>query len=200
MKAFGPSALSNSELLDILVDGPEPVGGQLLADSGSLVAIRAMTTAELKRYAGEKAALRVKAALELSSRAACEYEPRLKVPNPEAVAKIMQPHVDGQLQEHLWVLSMGSGKLIDVSLVAKGKVDTTAFNFSDVFRPAVRVGAGELILVHNHPSGSLDPSPEDADVTRKAKEIGEVLGIGVLDHLIMATGGRWLSFKERGLL
>lgn len=69
----------------------------------------------------------------------------------------------------------------------------------DVFAPAFRLPAASIILVHNHPSGSVEPSPEDLAVTRKLVEAGALLGIPLLDHLIV-TQKEYLSLRERGYL
>jgi DNA repair protein RadC len=68
-----------------------------------------------------------------------------------------------------------------------------------VFRPAVLAAAASIIVAHNHPSGDPEPSEEDISITRRLVQVGELLGIGVLDHIIIASRGV-VSLRERGLL
>jgi len=70
---------------------------------------------------------------------------------------------------------------------------------ADCFREAVRVGAAAVVLAHNHPSGDPTPSPEDVRVTREAAQVGDLLGIEVLDHVVISSGpGNFVSLRERG--
>ncbi|MBW1873264.1 MAG: hypothetical protein JRJ19_14435, partial [Deltaproteobacteria bacterium] len=69
----------------------------------------------------------------------------------------------------------------------------------ELFREAIRRNAAAIIVAHNHPSGDPTPSPEDITLTRQVVEAGELLNIGVLDHLVLGRR-RWVSLKERGLV
>jgi DNA repair protein RadC len=68
-----------------------------------------------------------------------------------------------------------------------------------VLRPAIRENAPSIIVAHNHPSGDPTPSPEDVSVTRDLVAAGKLLDIGVLDHLVIGSGGNFVSLKERRL-
>jgi len=68
-----------------------------------------------------------------------------------------------------------------------------------VFRPGIERGAASLVLAHNHPSGDVTPSREDLDLTRRLRDAGQLLGMEVLDHVIVAEAD-YLSLKERGLM
>ena len=68
-----------------------------------------------------------------------------------------------------------------------------------MFRPAIVESAASMIFVHNHPTGEPDPSPEDISITRRLVEVGRVMGIAVLDHVIMGIG-RHFSFADQGLV
>jgi len=80
-----------------------------------------------------------------------------------------------------------------------GLLDSAQIHPREVFADAIADRAAGVILVHNHPSGSLEPSPEDIAITRRLVQAGEILGIPVLDHVIVGPSG-YLSLKERGLL
>lgn len=76
-----------------------------------------------------------------------------------------------------------------------GTVNQTAIRVGEVFRPAIALNSASIIIAHNHPSGSASPSPEDITTTVKLREAGEILGIELTDHLIIAQG-RWLSMRS----
>ena len=79
-----------------------------------------------------------------------------------------------------------------------GNVNSTVVRPAEVFRPAVRNNAPSLIVVHNHPSGNPAPSGDDIAITKDLVASGKLLGIEVLDHLIIASGHRYVSMNENG--
>ena len=83
-------------------------------------------------------------------------------------------------------------------MVYRGTVNTAYVRVAEFFKEAVRVNATGIILSHNHPSGKPDPSPEDIETTRRAKEAADILGIELEDHIIVGKDA-WVSLKERGL-
>jgi DNA repair protein RadC len=102
-------------------------------------------------------------------------------------------------QEHLYVLLLDIRNTIthDV-LVYKGTVNSVLIRPAELFMEAVRVNAPSIILSHCHPSGAIEPSPEDLRTTQVAYEAGQLLDIKVLDHILVGNN-RWLSLRERGL-
>ena len=83
--------------------------------------------------------------------------------------------------------------------ISIGALDSTALNPREVLNPAIRRSAAGIILVHNHPSGSPDPSAEDIAGTARIKTAAELVGIRLLDHIIIAESG-YFSMKEQGYL
>ena len=83
--------------------------------------------------------------------------------------------------------------------VSVGTLNASLVHPREVFRPALLTSAASVILVHNHPSGDCEPSEEDLSITRRLVEAGELLGIGVLDHVIIASRGE-VSLRSRQLL
>lgn len=83
--------------------------------------------------------------------------------------------------------------------IARGGMTACVFTPSEVFRPAIMLGAAAIIVSHNHPSGDPDPSDADVAITRKLKQAGELLGINVLDHVILGAD-RYFSFCDAGRL
>ena len=89
-------------------------------------------------------------------------------------------------------------RIIGVHLVYQGGLNATVIRLADCFREAVRANAASLILIHNHPSGNPEPSPEDRQLTEEAGRVGDLLGIDLLDHLIIGRPG-FVSLRQRGL-
>ena len=90
--------------------------------------------------------------------------------------------------------------LVREETVSIGTLSASLVHPREVFSPAIAHAAAALIVAHNHPSGDCSPSPEDKDVTRRLQESGALLGIPLLDHLIVAAGGDFYSFRESGFL
>jgi len=103
-------------------------------------------------------------------------------------------------QEHFVVAILDGGhQVLRIKLVTVGLLNRTLIHPREVFRPAILESAAAVILVHSHPSGNLDPSREDRDITRRLVESGQLIGIPVLDHLIISKQG-YYSFQEAGML
>ena len=86
-----------------------------------------------------------------------------------------------------------------IETISIGSLNASIVHPREVFLPAVRASAAAIVLVHNHPSGDAEPSEEDLTITKRLVECGELLGIGVLDHVIIAARGL-VSFRARQLL
>ena len=103
-----------------------------------------------------------------------------------------------EVQEHFCAAYLDSqGAILSTSTIHKGTVNMSLVGPREVFRGAVREGAASLIVVHNHPSGDTTPSQEDIAVTKKLAEVGELLDIPLLDHLIIGRSGH-VSLQELG--
>ena len=102
-------------------------------------------------------------------------------------------------EEFLAVFIDGKGRTIGYHVVSVGSLTASIVHPREVFKAAIIANAASLILVHNHPSGNPDPSPEDRSLTRRLKEAGELLGIRILDHVVIGDG-RYRSFADSGFL
>ena len=125
------------------------------------------------------------------------------VRSPADAAQYLLRHVyvpfDAFDQEELHVLLLNTkNRITHESMVYRGTVNSVFIRPAELFKEAVRVNAPGILLAHNHPSGSADPSPEDQRTTAAAVQAGEVLGISVLDHLVIGRGS-WFSLREKGL-
>lgn len=103
-------------------------------------------------------------------------------------------------KEHFWLICLAANNLIsNIELVSLGSVDSTVVKPMNVFRIAVMKGAVKVILCHNHPSGGLVPSEGDKDMTDRLSQVGKILNIEVVDHLIITTK-TYMSFADTGLM
>lgn len=102
--------------------------------------------------------------------------------------------------EYFFVIGL-NGKHIELYLdrVSKGTLDRTIVHPREVFKRAISEGCSAIVVGHNHPSGSPEPSIEDMDLTKRLVDAGQLLGIPVLDHVIVAEMG-YYSFMEKGTL
>lgn len=121
---------------------------------------------------------------------------------PERVGRVYAERLGGEVTERLLVLALdGRRRLLAEIELSRGGAHGAAVTPGDVFRPLIRAGATACILVHNHPSGDPTPSREDVVMTQAVQEIGCVVGIPLVDHIVVgARGGGWRSFLVLGLL
>lgn len=100
--------------------------------------------------------------------------------------------------EQFWlVLLDAKSRVMREVLVSQGTLTNSLVHPREVFRVAIRHAAQGIVLVHNHPSGDPEPSPDDQDLTRRLSAVGELVGVRVLDHVVIGDGG-FVSFLERG--
>jgi len=103
-------------------------------------------------------------------------------------------------QEHFWVVCLNSiNRLLNIELVSLGAIDQTIVKPMQVFRIAIQKGAVKVILTHNHPSGLLQPSESDRNLTDQMIQVGKIINIDVVDHLIFTLDG-YYAFSKKGLM
>lgn len=104
-------------------------------------------------------------------------------------------------QEHFFVACLdGNHHVTKIVTVSKGLVNRTVVHPREVFRPALFQNSTAVIVGHNHPSGNLNPSPEDRDITKRLNDAATIMGIKLLDHVIVGKKGGYYSFLEAGEL
>ena len=117
----------------------------------------------------------------------------------QAAAMFLAALPNEQKEERVFVLPLdANGKVLAKPiLVSVGDKDgTAAIDIGSIFREALKAGAEEIIVAHNHPSGNLTPSKEDIEATAKLREAADLLGVPLLDHLILAAPNGYLSLAE----
>ncbi|QDU66332.1 hypothetical protein Pla86_14010 [Planctomycetes bacterium Pla86] len=117
--------------------------------------------------------------------------------SPEAAYACLRPVLDDRPTEEFWVLLLdGRHRVLGLAQVTVGTLTASLVHPREVFGPAIRLGAAGLIVAHNHPSGDPEPSTEDLEVTRRLLEVGKLVGIPLLDHLVMGDGS-FVSLRRR---
>jgi DNA repair protein RadC len=208
LKNYGAAALSNAELLAIMIRVGTPgenavaLGTRLLADFGGLAGLARADFDELTEVKGLALAktAQLQAALEIGRRLLlASPDARPQITSPADVANLLMLEMGKLEQETLRVLLLDTkNRVLGSPTIYIGNVNCSIIRVGEIFREAVRKNATALILAHNHPSGDPTPSPEDVQVTRSVVEAGTLLGIEVLDHLVIGHQ-RFVSLKERGL-
>jgi DNA repair protein RadC len=149
---------------------------------------------------GEAKAISIIAALEIGRR---RNEFETKAPETVLASKdayqIMKRHLIDLNHEEFWILLMGrSQKVLSKELVSRGGLSETAVDPKVIFGMALQHQATGIILIHNHPSGSLKPSQNDIVLTKRLVDAGNMLGIKILDHIIISDQG-YYSFGDEGI-
>ena len=206
----GKSALSDAELVAILIasgnreESAVALCKRILASvDNNLSNLGKLSIKQLMEFKGigEAKAITIAAAMELGRRRRGEEAlEKLKISSSASVFELMQPII-GELQhEEFWIIYLNnSNKVIQKHQLSKGGITGTLVDVRIVLKNALEAGATGLILVHNHPSGTLKPSTADKQLTKKLKTAAESLDIKVLDHLIV-TEKAYFSFADEGLI
>jgi DNA repair protein RadC len=206
----GPEALSNAELLAIILRVGDASTGQSALDYGRLLmtqfgeSFRRLDEASVSEICaikgiGPAKAAQIKAALEIGKRFAQEEIKRGEpFRSSSDVFNHYREHLGGLKKEefHVLLLDAKNRKIKDVR-VSEGSLTSSLVHPREVFNPVIRESAAAVILIHNHPSGDPSPSQEDLHITRRLREIGEVMGVRVLDHVIIGKG-KYVSFVDDG--
>src|SRR5690606_6770385 len=128
---------------------------------------------------------------------------RLKVSKASEVYNLLLQSWDMNkidIVEHFKIVLLNrAGKVLGVSTISTGGLSGTVVDLKLLFAIALKAGASEIILAHNHPSGRLEPSTQDKAITRKIVEAGRLLELPVVEHLIISREG-YYSFAEEGLI
>jgi DNA repair protein RadC len=132
-----------------------------------------------------------------------EVREEVEVISPQAAAQYLLEKVYKPFelfdQEETWVLLLNTKNMIThEAMIYRGTINSAIIRPVEIFKPAAQINAKSIILSHNHPSGTPEPSPEDVAVTRTLREAGQLLGVDVLDHIVVGRDC-WVSLKERGL-
>ncbi|MBX3157601.1 MAG: DNA repair protein RadC [Deltaproteobacteria bacterium] len=190
----GTGSVGDDELLAIVLgtgvrDHPAiEVARSLVRSAGGLALLSRSSPRELAQVLGVGAAraARVAGAFELGRRAVELVQTREIVGRPEDVFRCVAPRLAGLAQEVFLAIGVDiRNGLLDIVEVARGSVASVEVHPREVFRPLLRMAAAGGVVVHNHPSGDARPSAEDIALTRRLREIGDIVGIPIIDHVVI---------------
>lgn len=207
MRDYGPSSLSEQELMAILLGtgtkklNALELASKVLEEIESQNNFNDITLDELMRIDGIKLSkgATIIAAIELVKRLNIRQSTKehYKVDSPRSLAEIFMHKLSGELRECFYIILLNTkNTIISAEEISIGTLSSSLVHPREVFKPAVKKSAKSIILLHNHPSGDVTPSNEDIKLTLRLEQAGKLLGIEVLDHLIIGDG-KYLSFKEK---
>ena len=208
----GAASLTDAELLAIIIrTGTKNASALTIAQklldrfeqNRQLNSLHHITIQELMEMEGigEVKAVKIKCSAELSARMAKQHAAQtLDFKTPSSIADYYMEQMRHEEVEKVLLLLLDTKlHLMEEYLLSKGTVNASLLSTREVFRHALRAGACKIVLLHNHPSGSCNPSMEDLSVTKKIMEAGNLMEIPLLDHLIVGDGC-YLSLKEYGYI
>ena len=206
----GKDALTNAEILAILIGSgsTNKSAVQLCQEilhsvNHDLNKLARLSVQDLMKFKGigEAKAISIAAALELGRRRKPDhFDKEAAIRSAKDVYENVQ-HLfeDKEHEEFYAVLLSRANKIKSIELISKGGVSGTLADGKIIFKKALAQTASAIILCHNHPSGNLEPSQSDIDLTKKLIEFGKFIDLQVLDHLIVTNQG-YCSFAEQGLM
>ncbi|MFB5678520.1 DNA repair protein RadC [Paenibacillus terreus] len=209
MLQYGPEAVSNAELLAILLrtgtrsESALHVAHRVLQTAGSLRQLVDLSVSEFTQIKGIglAKAIQLKAGMELGRRLVlARHMESPVIKSPRDVSDMLSEQLRYLQKEHFVCLFLNTkNHVIARETLSIGSLNAAVVHPREVFRAAIKCSSASIICAHNHPSGDPTPSTEDIQLTRRLVEAGNIVGIDVLDHIIIGDG-KYVSLKEQGLI
>lgn len=208
LKRLGPNALKTEELIAIILrTGTRGanvlhIAERLMHEHHDVNGVARLALGELTRVKGigEAKAIQLQAAFELGRRhSIATIGDRPVIKSPQDVVNLFLDMSVMEQEVMRTVLLDTKNRVLATPTIYTGSVNTTVIRVAELFKEAIRQNCAAIIVAHNHPSGDPTPSPEDVAVTSEIVKAGKILDIDVLDHLVIGTGQKFVSLKERGL-
>ena len=207
---YGASNLSNEELLAILLKtgtkdkSAKDLANDLLIKLGSIKSLDDMNYYSLSKIKGigEAKACTILTAIELGKRISNDINSleNIIVNSSGMVYKYFYNLFRNKKQEYFYAVYLDNKKkVIDTKLLFIGTLNYSIVHPREVFKEALLLSASSIICIHNHPSGNIEPSKDDIEVTSRLISVGKTLGIPVVDHLIIGNN-KYFSFVDNGIL
>ena len=216
LENFGPQALSDTELLAMLLRSGTrgqdvlTLSSRLIAEAGSLAGLLKWRVEDFRRLKGigRVKALQLVTVMEVARRVLSQQrEDAPLLDRPEQIMNYLQPEIAGLEVEKFWVLCLNRrNRLLKRVELTSGTANATLAHPREVFRIAVREGASAIVCAHNHPSGDPAPSGPDVNITRLLRDAARTVDITLLDHVILGrvgadpAGKGYYSFREAGVI
>jgi DNA repair protein RadC len=207
----GAHALSETELLAIVLRNGNASTGEtaidharvLLSRFGGLKGIDEASISELGQLKGIGPAkvAQIKASLEIARRVGNhKWEVGQPLRSSEDVFRHFSDSLGNEKRELFYVVLLNNkNRKIREVKISEGSLTASLVHPREVYKPVIRESAAAVIFVHNHPSGDPAPSQEDIEITRRLKEVGDLMGVRVLDHVVIGLD-RYYSFSDKGML
>ena len=206
----GADVLSDEELLSLLVaeglndDYAVELGRGVFEEcGGSLLGVAEQDIARLRMMSGlgKLRAMRLKAASEMGRRVAqARATVQSVIASDNDVVRLMEPQLGALQHEECWALYLASsGRVLERMRISQGGVQATVVDCKLIIKRALELLAVQIVLVHNHPSGSVEPSAQDIALTERVAEASKLFDIRLLDHVIIARGAHF-SFRARNMI
>ncbi len=200
----GAESLTDKELLTVLT-GDETIAELLLTEvGGSIERLGRLNLSRLRMIGGlgRQRAQLLLAAAEYGRRTASKQavDADAVIRQSDDIVRLFRPQLEGLAHEECWAVYLtASNRIIERQRISQGGVQATVVDPRIVVKRALELLASQLILIHNHPSGAAEPSPEDKIMTRRIAQASALFEIHLLDHIILSHEGEF-SFRGAGLL
>ena len=202
MAARGVDALTDRELLSLLTEDEQSAEALLAAYGGSLARVGSEEAARLRMIGGLglRRARMLLAAAELGRRITAARAETDVVSSSDDVVRLFRPQLETLSHEECWAVYLtSSNRIIERQRVSQGGVQGTVVDHRLIIKRALELLATQLILIHNHPSGAAEASPQDKVLTERIAQAAALFDIRLLDHIIIAREGDF-SFLREGLI
>jgi len=206
LRLYGPKSLTDQELLSVVINGDDEddavmtrARGLLQKDGGRFLLDAELLELSEIEGVGEAKACGIKAAIELARRLL--YASPLSVTairSPKDAADLLSSDIGFLDREAVRVINLNSAnQVIAIDEVSLGGLSSASIHPREVYKAPIRRSAAGIIISHNHPSGDLKPSDQDVEETNRLVDVGELLGVKLMDHIIVAFGKHY-SMLENG--
>jgi len=207
---LGRQSLSDAELVAIILGSGNKsetavqLAQRMLSDNNKNInSLAKLTINDLKKYKGigEAKAVNIAAAFEIGRRRKdSETNERVKITSSNSAYVVLQKRLSDLPHEEFWVLILNrANQVLKEECISKGGITSTVVDVRIICKTAIENNASGVILSHNHPSGQIQPSMEDKNITKKLKEALQLFEINLFDHLIIGDQ-KYFSFNDEGLL
>lgn len=207
--SHGPESLSNAELLAIIIrtghkeDTAVNLAQKILnLDNKGLPFLSKVSLEQLTEIKGigDCKAAQILSAIEIGKRInRWKADDKVKITSPMVMANLMMDEMRYLDKEYFNIAILDTkNQVLSIENISIGTLNASIVHPRDVFNMAIRKNANAIILLHNHPSGDPQPSNEDINITHRLVDVGNLVGIKVLDHIIIGDN-RYISFKEKNL-
>lgn len=202
MELYGETALSNAELIAIIIktgtkeESSVTIAQKLLSvnptSKNNLDFLKEMTIEELMtiKGIGKAKAIQLKAVAELAKRISVpsNYQ-KIKINRPEDIARLLMEEMRLEKQEHVKLIILNNkNEIIKIKKIAQGGINSVNMSMREILVEPIRIQAPKMILIHNHPSGDSTPSKVDIRITQRLFEVAQLFDIELLDHIVIGNG------------